>query len=48
MKKIPQKKTDQMIDELLKFVQGKSNEEKKKIAYAYFEKKEYEKTRKLN
>jgi hypothetical protein len=48
MKKISQKKTDQIIDELLKFVHGKSNEEKKKIAYAYFEKKEYEKRRKLN
>jgi hypothetical protein len=48
MKKIQQKKTDQIIDELLKFVHGKSNEEKKKITYAYFEKKEYEKRRKLN
>jgi ATP phosphoribosyltransferase len=42
------KKTDQIIDELLKFVHGKPNEEKKKITYAYFEKKEYEKRRKLN
>jgi hypothetical protein len=47
MKKIPQKKTDQMIDELLKFVRGKPNEEKKKIAYAYFEKHEYEKTKEI-
>ena len=48
MKKITQKKTDQIIDELVQFVRGKTNEEKKKIAYAYFEKKEYEKRRKLN
>ena len=37
MKRIPRKKTDQIIDELLKFVHGKPNEEKKKITYAYFE-----------
>ena len=48
MKKIPQRKTDQIIDELLKFVHGKPTEEKKKITYAYFEKKEYEKTKKLH
>ena len=30
MKKIPQKKTDKIIDKLLKFVRGKNNEEKKK------------------
>jgi hypothetical protein len=48
MKKITQKKTDQIIDELVQFVRGKTNEEKKKITYAYFEKKEYEKRRKLN
>jgi hypothetical protein len=42
------KKTDQMIDELLKFVHGKPNEEKKKITYAYFEKHEYQKTKKLH
>ena len=48
MKKISQKKTDQIIDELLKFVHGKSNDEKKKITYAYFEKKEYEKIKKLH
>jgi len=48
MKKIPQKKTDKIIDELLKFVHGKSNEEKKKITYAYFEKHEYQKNRKLH
>jgi hypothetical protein len=29
--------------ELLKFVHGKPNEEKKKITYAYFEKNEYQK-----
>lgn len=46
MKKISKKES--MIMELVKFVQGKPNEEKKKIAYAYFEKKEYEKRRKLN
>jgi hypothetical protein len=37
-----------MIMELVQFVRGKTNEEKKKITYAYFEKKEYEKRRKLN
>ena len=48
MKKIPRKKTDQIIDELLKFVHGKPNEENKKITYAYFEKHEYQKTKKLH
>jgi hypothetical protein len=46
MKKISKKES--MIVELVQFVQGKPTEEKKKIAYAYFEKKEYEKRRKLN
>jgi hypothetical protein len=46
MKKIS--KRESMVMELVKFVQGKPTEEKKKIAYAYFEKKEYEKRRKLN
>jgi hypothetical protein len=46
MKKISKKES--MITELVQFVRGKTNEEKKKIAYAYFEKKEYEKRRKLN
>jgi hypothetical protein len=46
MKKVSKKKS--MITELVQFVRGKTNEEKKKIAYAYFEKKEYEKKRKLN
>ena len=48
MKRIPRKKTDKIIDELLKFVHGKPNEEKKKITYAYFEKHEYQKTKKLH
>ena len=46
MKKIS--KREATIMELVKFVHGKSSEEKKKITYAYFEKKEYEKKRKLN
>jgi hypothetical protein len=46
MKKISKKES--MIMELVQFVRGKTNEEKKKITYAYFEKKEYEKRRKLN
>ncbi len=46
MKKIS--KREATIMELVKFVYGKSTEEKKKITYAYFEKKEYEKKRKLN
>jgi len=46
MKKISKKES--MLTELVQFVRGKSNEEKKKIVYAYFEKKEYERKRKLN
>jgi hypothetical protein len=46
MKKISKKES--MVTELVKFVQDKPTEEKKKIVYAYFEKKEYEKKRKLN
>jgi hypothetical protein len=46
MKKVS--KREATIMELVKFVQGKPIEEKKKITYAYFEKKEYEKKRKLN
>ena len=41
-------KKESMIVELVQFVRGKPNEEKKKITYAYFEKKEYERKRKLN
>jgi hypothetical protein len=46
MKKISKKES--MLTELVQFVRGRPNEEKKKIVYAYFEKKEYEKRRKLN
>jgi hypothetical protein len=46
MKKIS--KRESMIMELVKFVHGKPTEEKKKITYAYFEKKEYEKNKKLH
>jgi hypothetical protein len=46
MKKISKKES--MIMELVQFVRGKPTEEKKKITYAYFEKKEYEKKRKIN
>jgi hypothetical protein len=46
MKKVSKKES--MITELVQFVRGKTNEEKKKIVYAYFEKKEYEKRKKLN
>ena len=46
MKKVS--KRESTIMELVKFVQCKPIEEKKKITYAYFEKKEYEKKRKLN
>ena len=46
MKKIS--KREATIMELVKFVHGKSNEEKKKITYAYFEKHEYQKTKKLH
>jgi len=46
MKKVSKRKTN--IMELVKFVQGKPIEEKKKITYAYFEKKEYEKRNKLH
>ena len=41
-------KREATIMELVKFVHGKPTEEKKKITYAYFEKKEYEKKRKLH
>jgi hypothetical protein len=46
MKKISKKEAT--IMELVKFVYGKPIEEKKKITYAYFEKKEYEKRKKLH
>jgi hypothetical protein len=46
MKKISKKEST--IMGLLKFIHGKPNEEKKKITYAYFEKKEYEKNKKLH
>jgi hypothetical protein len=46
MKKVSRKEAT--IMELVKFVYGKPTEEKKKITYAYFEKKEYEKKRKLH
>jgi hypothetical protein len=46
MKKISKKES--MLTELVQFVRGKPTEEKKKIVYAYFEKKEYEKRKKLN
>ena len=46
MKKIS--KREATIMELVKFVHGKPPEEKKKITYAYFEKKEYEKRKKLH
>ena len=46
MKKIS--KRESTIMELLKFVRGKTTEEKKKITYAYFEKKEYQKRNKLH
>jgi hypothetical protein len=46
MKKVS--KRESTIMELVKFVQGKPIEEKKKITYAYFEKKEYEKNKKLH
>jgi hypothetical protein len=46
MKKIS--KREATIMELVKFVHGKPTEEKKKITYAYFEKKEYQKRNKLH
>jgi hypothetical protein len=46
MKKVS--KREATIMELVKFVHGKPTEEMKKITYAYFEKKEYEKKRKLH
>ena len=45
MKKIS--KRESTIMQLVKFVHGRPIEEKKKITYAYFEKKEYEKKTKL-
>lgn len=46
MKKVSRREAT--IMQLVKFVHGKPTEEKKKITYAYFEKKEYEKKRKLH
>jgi hypothetical protein len=46
MKKISRKEST--IMQLVKFVHGRPVEEKKKITYAYFEKKEYEKEKKLH
>ena len=46
MKKVS--KREATIMEIVKFVHGKPTEEKKKITYAYFEKKEYEKKKKLH
>jgi hypothetical protein len=46
MKKVSRREAT--IMELVKFVYEKPTEEKKKITYAYFEKKEYEKKRKLH
>ena len=46
MKKVSRREAT--IMELVKFVHGKPTEEKEKITYAYFEKKEYEKKRKLH
>jgi len=48
MKKIPKKVRETIINELMVFLRGKQDKEKKAIAYAYFEKKEYEKTRKVH
>ena len=36
------------VHQLLKFLKGKSTEEKKKIMYAYFEKKAYSKLFKIH
>jgi len=46
MKKIS--KRESTVMELVQFIRGKPTEEKKKIVYAYFEKKEYEKNKKLH
>ena len=44
----PQIKKKVTVPQLLKFLKGKSTEEKKKIMYAYFEKKAYSKIYKIH
>ena len=48
MKKIPRKTKEIIINELMKFLRGKQDKEKKAIVHAYFEKREYEKTKKVH
>jgi hypothetical protein len=48
MKKIPKKVRETIINDLMIFLRGKQDKERKAIAYAYFEKKEYEKNKKLH
>jgi hypothetical protein len=48
MKKIPKETKKYIINELIKFLKNKEDREKRAIIHAYFEKKKYEKTKKLN
>lgn len=48
MKKIPKKIKKIIINELMTFLKNKEDKEKKAIVYAYSEKKEYEKIKKVH
>lgn len=48
MKRIPKKERKIIVNELIKFLKDKQDIEKRKIAHAYFEKKEYEMTKKVH
>ena len=48
MKKIHRKKKEVIINEIIKFLKGKEDREKKAVIHAYFEKREYEKNKKVH
>ena len=47
-KKIPKKTKEVIINEIIKFLKGKEDREKKAIIHAYFEKNKYEKNKKVH
>ena len=48
IKKISKKTKEVIINEIIKFLKGKEDKEKKAIIHAYFEKREYEKNKKVH
>ena len=48
MKKIPKRIKKYLTNEIMRYVNIKKDIERKKIIHAYFEKKEYEKTKKVH